>query len=117
MNITILLKTLPAIGIAIYALSKGFPNSSRKAPTARQVVDALPSEIRGTVQDVMRDGPHQFALIDTGKSWCWVGARDGAPNIGDQVACRPNRFVKHFENQNLRMVLEEVYFTDRFEPA
>lgn len=115
MNVIALLKTLPAVGIAIYALSKGFPAIGAKAPPPRQMAAALPEEIRGTVQDVMQDARRYYALIDTGKTWYWVGASDGEPAIGDQVTCKPNGFVKHFENPKLRMVLEGLYFTDRFE--
>lgn len=115
MNIIMLLKTVPAVGIAVYALSKSFPTRSTKAPAPRVMSEAIPSEIRGVVHDVMRDARHLYALIDTGTEWHWVGAREGEPSVGAVVSCQPHRFVRHVESSQLRMVLEGVYYADRFD--
>lgn len=116
MNLIMLVKTVPAIALAGYALSKGFPMRA-KSPSPSVTAQPMPEMIRGKVQDVMSDKRYHYALIENGTdAHFWVGARSGEVSIGQEVACRPDRVVEHFENAELRMVLEKVYFTDQFLP-
>src|SRR5690606_20171506 len=110
MKFSVLMKILPAVVIAIYAV-KNMPLKSSNA-TAGKAKVPLPVELKGTVQKVMQDKDFSYILISAQDEKTWIATKVDPPQVGSEITCIPKTCVEAYESKQLTMAFEKIFVAE-----
>ncbi len=105
MKVSLLLKTIPASVLAIYAVATKLKSHKKK-----ETVKKEPKTLTGKVLKHLQDDYYYFFLLQLEAKNVWIASNSPAPKIGSKVMATITRELQSYQSSKLPIAIEILYF-------
>jgi hypothetical protein len=108
------LKTLPYIGLSLYAMFKAKPGK-KGGPQKPAETMGRDASLTGDIKKALKDSWGFFVHVQVGKDAFWLASESELPAVGQRIRFTPGKIFDAYESKDLGMAFERLYLVKNLE--